>query len=537
VQILGHENYYSIRAQQNEYVSQESKRGTIFGTLKNGELYPLAEDEVLYKLVLSPKDIPETYEDRLYILLNKITPIDQDTFFQKLKNKKDTYEEIKILSKEERDAVEELGIQGVQTYETYKRKYPLGNIGGRIIGFVGGGEDGFSGRYGLEKFYESDLNSKSASTLSFFTKIFNPEQQDDDVKLSKNIVTSLEPNVMKYMNQVLVDMKENWGADEASAIVMDSKTGQIIAMDTVPGFDPNNYKDFDIKTFVNPSVQGVYELGSIMKPITLSGAIESGLIKPSTVYHDYGFVKVDNYTIKNFDEKVRGDQTMQDVISNSLNTGAVYVQQLMGRERFKQNFQSFGLDQETNIDFPGEVNNKTNNLDDSQKDVNFATAAFGQGVAVTPISMLSSLNIIPNQGLTTCPHFLDYKILQNGGKIVYECDTDPKQVVSTTTAKTMNQMLVKLIDEGLAHGRYKDKNYKIAAKTGTAQLPSPDGKYYKDKFIHSYFTFFPAENPRYSVLIYQVNPKKGLLASITLAPYATKLKDFLLTYYNVPPDR
>jgi cell division protein FtsI/penicillin-binding protein 2 len=537
LQVSGGEKYFETRKKQNEFVNKEGKRGEIFATLKNGEVTPVVDNEILYKLVLSPKDIPHDYEDRLFILLNKITAINQDAFFNKLKNRKDSYEEIKVINKSEMEQIEELAIPGVHTYEAFKRKYLLGEVGGRIFGFVGGGDDGYLGRYGLEKFYETDLQSRNDSNPSFFSKIFYAEKDDVETKLSKQIVTSLEPNVMQFLHKVLGEMRETWMADEVSAIVMDVKTGEIVAMETVPEFDPNKYQDYDTKNFINPSVQGVYELGSIMKPITLSGAIELGLITPETKYRDYGFVKVDNYTIKNFDEKVRGDQSMQDVISNSLNTGAVYVQKLMGRERFKENFENFGFDNTTEIDFPGEVTNKTSNLEDSERDVNFATAAFGQGVAVTPISMLAALNIIPNQGKTVCPHFIKYKILQNGQKLNYQCDHEDKQVVSTTTAKTMSDMLVELIDTGLAHGRYKDKNYKVGAKTGTAQLPSPDGKYYKDKFIHSYFTYFPADNPKFSVLIYQVNPKKGMLASLTLAPSASKIKDFLLTYFNIPPDR
>lgn len=537
VQVRQHTSYQKIRNSQNQFASDESKRGTIFATFKNGELFPLAQDITYYKLVISPKDIAPNYEQRLYELLNQITDLDRDTFIKKLKNKKDSYEEIKVITGEEKDKIEALGINGVMTYKTYKRTYPLGAIGARVIGFVGGGDDGYVGRYGLEKFYEDELTTTEKINASFFTKIFETNKNEDlDEKSSKNIVTSLEPNVMKFLDKSLAEMKESWGADQVSVIVMETKTGRIVGMETLPEYDPNKYGESSSEVYGNPSVQGVYELGSIMKPITLSGAIEAGLITPETVYRDYGFLKIDNYTIKNFDEKVRGDQTMQDVISNSLNTGAVYVQRLMGKEKFKSNFKNFGLEDETGIDFPGEVINKTDNLD-TDTDINYATAAFGQGVAITPISMLSSLNIIANNGETTCPHFLDEKVLQNGVKVSYVCDTETRQVVSSTTAKTMTGMLVNLIDSGLAHGRYKDKNYEVAAKTGTAQLPSPDGKYYKDKFIHSYFTFFPANDPKFTVLIYQVNPKKGMLASLTLAPYASKIKDFLVTYYNIPPDR
>jgi cell division protein FtsI/penicillin-binding protein 2 len=536
LQVIHNVNYSNIKNKQNEYTSNDSKRGTIFGTRKDGEIVPIAVDEVWYKLVISPRDVGRDYEERLYDLINKVTEIDRETFFQKIKNKKDTYEEIKTISKEEAEKIENLDLQGVLTYKSYKRTYPMKEVGARILGFVGGGENGFVGRYGLEKYYENDLKAQAEVKNTFFSKIFQTGDYDNTNMYAKNIVTSLEPNVMKFINTVLVDMKNTWEADEVSVIVLNSKSGEIIAMDTYPSFDPNNYQAGELKNFSNPSVQGVYELGSIMKPITMAGGIEAGLVTPETVYHDYGFVKVDNFTIKNFDEKVRGDQTMQDVISQSLNTGAVYVEKLLGQDRFKENFDKFGLNDTTNIDFPGEVINKTDNLD-TNTEVNFATASFGQGVAITPISMLSSLSIIPNEGRKLCPHFLISKIMQDNSQSSYECDQDIQQVVSTTTANTTKKMMIELIESGLANGRYKDKNYLIGAKTGTAQLPSPDGKYYKDKFIHSYFSFFPGLNPEFTVLIYQVNPKKGMLASLTLAPAANKIKDFLLNYYNVPPDR
>jgi cell division protein FtsI/penicillin-binding protein 2 len=533
---MDHKEYKKTRDSQHENITKETKRDTIYGKLKNGDLVPLAVDQTKYKLVISPKDVPSFYEDRLYDLLNNIVALDYDSFKQRLSNKQDLHEEIKVINGLEREKVESLSIPGVMTYETFKREYPLQSVGGRVVGFVGGGEDGFTGRYGLEKQYNSDLTTKNNKNLNFFNKVFSHTKEDESVSSSKEIVTSLEPNVMKFINKTLLQMHASWQADEVSAIVMENSTGKIIAMETIPEFDPNTYKDFEIKTYNNPSIQSVYELGSIMKPITLSGAIEKNLIKPTTVFHDTGFVKIDNYTIKNFDEKVRGDQTMQDVISNSLNTGAVYVQKLLGKDGFKENYNKFGLNEPTEIDFPGEVMNKNDNLD-TNTDVNFATASFGQGVAITPISMLTSLSIIANSGKKVCPHFLEYKLLKDRTKSFFECRHDLDQAVSSSTANIMKNMLVELVDSGLAKGKYKDENYKVGAKTGTAQLPSPDGKYYKDKFIHSYFMFLPGENPKYTVLIYQINPKKGALASLTLAPYATEIKNFLVTYYNIPPDR
>lgn len=540
LQVVDHNEYLTKRDIQNKMFSQNQKRGTIYATRKDGELVPLAIDEVWYKLIVSPKDIPISYSERLLELLRPIlatsTP-DDAIFFKKLSNKKDSYEEIAMINKQQAEKVEELGIFGVYTDKAHKRIYPKDFISAKIVGYVGDGEDGVSGKYGLEKFYENILSGKKESRYSFFSQIFS-DQRDEDVSIvSQDVVTTLEPNVSKYLYELLGKMKNEWAADTVAAIVMKVDTGEIIAMEALPTFNPNKFSEFKIENFNNPSVNGVYELGSIMKPITMAAGINENLVSPTTVYKDYGFVKVDKYTIKNFDEKVRGDQTMQDVISNSLNTGAVYVQQKLGMEKFKNYFNNFGLKDNTEIDFPNEAVNLVNNLDGNIK-VNFATAAFGQGVAVTPVSMLAALNVIPNQGKRVCPHFLNYKLFSDNTKIGFSCELDILEpVISPQTANTTKQMMIELIETGLAGGRYKDKNYFVGAKTGTAQLPSPDGKYYKDKFIHSYYTFFPGEKPKFSVLIYQVNPRQGTLASLTLAPYATKIKDFLLDYYNIPPDK
>jgi cell division protein FtsI/penicillin-binding protein 2 len=538
LQIRDGKKYLDKRTQQNERFSQNGKRGSIFSLRKDGELVPLAYDSVWYKLIVSPKDIPSDYQERLFQLMSREVNlnISNEKFRSLLANKNSSYVELGIISKDEAENIEKLNLYGVYTVKSFKREYPFKEVGARVVGFVGGGEDGFLGRYGLEKFYNNDLSVGASIDSSFFSKIFKSNEEISEVENNKDIVTTLEPNVMNFLHTTLLDMKEKWKADTVSAIIMRPKTGEIVAMETVPGFDPNKYAEENVKNFSNPSVSGVYELGSIMKPITMSSAINEGLVTPQTVFHDKGFVKIDNYTIKNFDEKVRGDVTMQDVISQSLNTGIVFVQRLLGKEKFKEYFEKSGLSDTTGIDFPNEAINLTDNLD-TDTDVNFATAAFGQGVAVTPIGMLTALSIITNRGKTICPHFLNYKLFHDNFKSYYECENEPKEVIKETSADTAKKMMIELIETGLAHGRYKDQNYYIGAKTGTAQLPSPDGKYYKDKFIHSYFTFFPGTDPEFSVLIYQVNPKEGMLASMTLAPYATKIKDFLLEYYSLPPDK
>ncbi len=545
-QITNHQKYWEIRKEQNLFAGSTNRRGTIYATRKDGELLPLAVDKEVYKLIISPKNIPKSDEDFYFQKLSEIvTSLDKQNFYEKISKKNIAYLELETLDKSVGDKIDDLALDGVLVVKDFKRSYPLKDVGARVVGFVGNGEGGMIGRYGLEKQYESDLTPTNSLSTSFFQKLLqniNSGTVDDVENTSKNVITTIEPNVEIFLHNHLVKMKEEWGADSVSAIILKPSNGDLIAMDTVPSYDPNNYKDFDVSLFNNPNIQGVYELGSIMKPITMSGGIELGLVTPETKYHDYGFIKINNYTIWNFDHKIRGEQTMQEVINNSLNTGAVFVEKLLGKENFKKNFAKFGFETITGIDFPGESYNITDNLErGNTSDVDYATAAFGQGVAVTPISMLRALSTIVNEGKLVYPRFLSGYLYPNGNieHSNRDVDNDNKenQVVSTTTAKTVENMLVTLIDAGLAHGRFKDQYYKVGAKTGTAQIPKKGGGYETDRFIHSYFTFLGQGENRYAVLIFQVNPKRGSLASLTLAPPATKLKDFLISYYNIPPDR
>jgi cell division protein FtsI/penicillin-binding protein 2 len=281
-------------------------RGIIYAETKNGDLTALATNKKEYKLVLSPKDLDKNYLDIIYKLLNDITPVDSLDFSQKAKKQKDAYEELKDLTDTEAKKIKELKINGVNVIQTEKRFYPYANISSQVLGFVGDGEGGVRGRYGLEKYYNDILQKVSASKTSFFAALFKDLQNGDVTEKEKdkslNIITTLEPNVMTFLNKQLQDIHGKWRADMVAGIVMNTQTGEILAMDSVPNFNPNDFKDSRTKDFNNPNVQGVYELGSIMKPITVAGGIENGLINPNTVYRDTGSLSIDGYVVKNFDE-------------------------------------------------------------------------------------------------------------------------------------------------------------------------------------------------------------------------------------------
>jgi cell division protein FtsI (penicillin-binding protein 3) len=282
LQILEHSEYLTKRDNQNLLFNQNGKRGTIYATRKDGELVPLAIDEVWHKVIVSPRDIPKSYDERLYEVLQQVLNISttststvvgekqmigKEQFLKRLSNKSDTYEEVAFVDKALAEKVEELDTFGVYTNKDHKRIYPEMQIAAKLVGFVGDGDGGVQGKYGLEKFYESDLSGKGGNRQSFFSQIFSGSGSNSE-DVSQEIVTSIEPNVSKFLYNLLGEMKTEWAADTVAAIVMKVDTGEIVAMEALPSFDPNRYGEFKIENFSNPSVNGVYELGSIMKPIT-----------------------------------------------------------------------------------------------------------------------------------------------------------------------------------------------------------------------------------------------------------------------------
>jgi cell division protein FtsI (penicillin-binding protein 3)/stage V sporulation protein D (sporulation-specific penicillin-binding protein) len=227
---------------------------------------------------------------------------------------------------------------------------------------------------------------------------------------------------------------------------------------------------------------------------------------------------------------------MQEVINQSLNTGAVFVMQKLGKDRFREYFTNFGLGEKTGIDLPDEATGLINNLK-STRLVEYATASFGQGVAVSPIEITRALASLGNGGYLVKPY-----VVKRLERVNTKLSTDTKpvvgrQVIKPATSQAITKMLVTAVDTALVHGSAKLDHYTIAAKTGTAQMPIPGGGYYADRYLHSFFGYFPASNPRFIVFLYMVNPKGVQYASESLVSPFMNLTKFLLNYYNVPPDR
>ncbi len=317
---------------------------------------------------------------------------------------------------------------------------------------------------------------------------------------------------------------------------MNPKTGEIYALDTAPSFDPNHFASEDADYFGNPLVEKRYEFGSIFKTMTMTSGLDAGVITPDTTYNDTGCIEVNKSRICNYDLKARGVIPMQEILSQSLNVGASFIATKLGHDRFRDYFTKLGLGTETGIDLPSEIHGDIHNLD-SPRDVEYDTAAFGQGIATTPIETIRALSAIANEGKIVTPHIATAVRLESGvtKKLSWG---DPVQVFSPAAADEVTHMLVKVVDTKLGNGTVKIPELSVAAKTGTAQIAGPDGKYIAGNvYFHSFFGYFPASNPKFAILLYTVKPQGVEYASETLtAPFMT-LTHFLINYYDLPPDR
>ena len=441
------------------------------------------------------------------------------------------------ISQEQKKAIEALDIKGLGFQDEEKRFYPEASMSAHLLGFVGKDESGQdNGYFGLEGYYNLELKGRPGLISQEKDAANRPiligwsvDQEDKD---GQTLALHLDRSVQFIVEEKLKEAIKKYRAKSGFVVVLDPQTGGILAMASLPAYEAKTYYKADKSLFKNPVVADTFEPGSTFKILVMAAAIDQGVVEPETKCDicDKPF-KIDKYTIKTWNEEYHPDSTMTDVIKNSDNIGMVFVGQKLTLDHFWQYFKDFGLGEKTNIDLQEEIASPLK-AKDKWNQVDLATASFGQGIAVTGIQMVRAVAAIANGGSLIEPHVV--KKIISGEKTIEIKPKIIRQVIKPETARIITQMMVNAVEKGEARWT-RVKGYKIAGKTGTAEIPIA-GHYDKEKTIASFVGFAPADKPRFVMLVSLREPETSPWGSETAAPLFFNISKELLTYWGIQPN-
>ncbi len=542
---IRHSVYSRTATAQKENITNVLARGNIYlGDPTSNNLFLAATNKKFPLAYVIPAKVDWETDEGKVSRVAGILKIDKEPILNTVRSKQNSSKVlVRRLDMNQVEQIKNLSIKGLGvSYET-DRFYPGQRLAANVIGFLGYDLNGRSGQYGVESYYDNDLFGKAVakepgkiippwwdSIKNFF---YGKDKKDDMFNRPSDIVLTIDRNVQAYAEDKLESVLKKWNAQGGSIIIQEPTTGKILAMADKPSFDPNNYSGYQPGLFLNKSVQEVFEPGSSYKPITMSAGLDLGKVTPQTTFTDVGFVQAAEYTIHNFSNKVFGLETMSQVLEKSINTGAMFVENLVGDDNFLNYSINTGFGQKTGIDLPGEVNGDITNLYSGRK-INYLTAAFGQGIAVTPMQLINAYSAIANGGKLMRPYVVEKIIKEGGGQEV----TKPEIIsipFSEKTSLRLKSMLVGVVNNGF--DKAKIKGYDIAGKTGTAQIPDGKGGYSEHEFIHDFLGFAPAYDPKFVILIKMDRPKGIQFAADSLSPTFREVAQFLINYYKIPPTR
>lgn len=506
---------------QGQYESLEETQGSRGEILfSNGK--KLATNNIKTFVLFSLSKVIE--DDQLVKSLEDILQIFLDDF----ENQKTIKEEI-TETQEQSLTLLKSSLLSINKQEA--RFYPQKELAAQVVGFVGGNNQG---QYGLEENYEAELRGLPGLFKwehSPFGFLISNSEELSSSQPGSNLVLTLDYNIQFKSEKLLQEAKDKWGIESGSITIIDPYTGAILAMANFPSFNPNIYAENDLASFQNASIQKLFEPGSIFKAFTMAAGLNEGKITPLTSYIDKGYIAVGGPTIYNYNHEVYGEKNMTEVLEKSINTGAVFVEQSLGSNLFWKYVKRFGFTQPTGIDLVGETYSSNLSLENGYPR-DFATASFGQGVAVTPIQLVKAFSAIVNNGKMVQPYMVS-EIIDHQGNIK-ATSTKTEEVINSQTAAQLTTMLVNVVDNG--YGKLAQiKGYQIAGKTGTAEVLLPgEMSYDENQTIQTFIGFAPALNPRFLALVKLDNPAVKS-SYYSAAPLFGELAEFILNYYQIPP--
>jgi cell division protein FtsI (penicillin-binding protein 3) len=432
---------------------------------------------------------------------------------------------------EKAEALKRQKIPGIGFYPEERRVYPQKTVASEVVGFAGTENTGLSGlELQLDKVLAGTDGSETVVRDPFGRRIEVVDSQQ--VRNGRDVYLTLDHSLQRQVEKILKRTRTNWAAKAATAVVMDVRTGGILALAVEPGYDANDYpvvSRWDEERLRNRAVTDTYEPGSTFKVVTVGGVLEDGIVSPSTKFRLPGSIQVEDRVIH--EAVARGTQTMtvSQILSHSSNVGVITLAIQLQRKRLSEWVRRFGFGARTGVDYPGETRGIVLPPDEWSGST-IGNVPIGQGIAVTPLQMVAAYGAIANKGMWIQPHFVDRVA---GGE---RAKPTTRRVVSESTAAELKRMLRGVVEEG-SGTTAQIEGYRVAGKTGTAAKPDPSGGYSTSRYVASFVGFAPASNPRIVVLVTVDEPKGAIWGGTVAAPAFAEIGQFALEYLEVPPDR
>ena len=522
----------------------QAKRGNIYAR----DMQPLAASQKAYLLYFEPKVV--THKTQVSQTLATILAEDkeeQDTLLAHF-NKLLSLNLFWVAARHEilpetKSKIEALKLRGIGFEEEPIRFYPEKRLASHVLGYVAKNNTGEAqGYFGIEGYFNGDLIGRPGRVIQEKDALGNPilvgKYRRNDPINGTDIVLTIDRAIQYMVEKKLEAGVKKYEADFGSIIVMDPLTGEILALANFPAYDPSNivvYSDKEHEQYfdqpINYAVSEVYEPGSVIKALTVSAGIDKGAITKDSTFNDAGPVEYSGYTVDNWDLKHHNTQTITELLQKSNNIGSSWVAHQVGGEQLYKYFRSFGLGSKTGVELEGEDSGFLRH-DKELTAIDLATSGFGQGMSATPLQVLNAFNVIANDGILLKPRIV--RQLRDSQRTV-ELNPKPiKKVLSKSTAHTVESMLEDAASGGEAK-YFVIKNYRIAGKTGTAQIPK-DGKY-DPKETNATFVGYLSGEKKISILVKLNRPKTSPYASETAVPIWMEVANEIIKYYGIAPDR
>jgi len=510
------------------------ERGRLYD--RHGEL--LATNDVQYELGLSPsyvvkpKDVATALSDILDKSISDLmvaAQSDKPYVLVERPVSADIGDQIKALTNKDNGP----NLNGIDLTPIPHRFYPGGPLASQVLGFVAYNQAGhLFGYFGVEGFYNSLLSGRMVQGVEQVVPF--DAQPDPTPAQGADLYLTLDRDIQYLVEVTMADAIARYGAVSGTIIVMDPKTGEILGMSSWPTFDPNNYVQYPPTDPENPAVSGQYEPGSTFKILTMAAALDSGKVKPQTPFVDTGFIEVGGVPIRNWDGAAWGPVDMVGCLQHSLNVCMASLSTSLGPKVFYNYLSAFGIGHSTNVDLAAENPGRLKQPGDPEWfDSDLGTNSFGQGVAVTPLQLVTAVAAVANGGAMMQPHIL--LRVQDGSSIHTTRPEVLGRPIKPETAATLSEMLAESLERGEGGNDALVPGYRLAGKTGTAQIPIPGG-YDPAQTIASFVGWGPVDDPRFVVLVKLDRPTTSIWGSETAAPVFASLVKRLVVLMEIPPD-